>query len=601
VWNAVLAFLPFSSALAAGPDAPLTVESLPQWWAAPGTPGFSDDYHMGNSLPFAYLGLVAGGVAVRDGLLPSQSPWPGVDEIQAPMAWYDSAAVVVGEGAGWNGFSSSLVELRSFAAPPRGGKPRAAMTLVSGSSGIDRNGLRLERGDHDDWIRAGALEETRQGTGLLGLRGQHVWFMDIGRIYGRQTFAGSFSQRGAANNTRRDERYVNPFAPPPPWVGIEESAHGESGAAWWSWEHGDRKLTARFERSHDHRESFESPTTDVITSFAEREAQQNTFALEAARGVPGHMHGLRLEFTRGQVSRSEDAIGPQPARTNEQRTAWLAARFERPWLKGTLEAQAGAGYARAADQSRERLQAAPSLVWRAGQATRRVRLYAERVVTPLWSDLAPGVVPFTQDAWVAGFDLSAGDPARAWLELGGLGADIGGHALLTRWPVRDLSLRYGWTPDDVRSQDAMLTVAGGVHRGGLSLDASGFGRVRPRALFAAQVDPAVGARAAAEAAFRAFSGDLGVKLRLESAWVGERENASLPEYFVQPRPIAGYATSGASLALTLGDARMVLSATNLEDVPHPQIWTDLSSPFPGTPAVGSGRQYRFEVAWPFFN
>jgi hypothetical protein len=601
VWNAVFAFLWFSPAFAAGPDTPLTVASLPQWWAAPGTPGFSDDYHMGNSLPFAYLGLVAGGVTLQDALLPASTPWPGVDEIQAPMAWYDSAAVVVGEGAGWNGFSSSLVELRNFAEPPHGGKPRAAMTLVSGSSGIDRNGLRLERGDHDDWMRGGALEETRQGTGLLGLRGQHVWFLEMGRIFGRQTFAANFAQRGSANTTRRDEQYLDLSLPPPPFAGFEETAHGESGSGWWKWEHGDRKLTATFRRSHDHRESFESPVTDVVTSFAEREAQENALEFEAARGAAGHAQGLRLELTRSQVKRSEDDLVQLPAHTSEQQTAWLAARIERPWWTGTLEAQAGAGYASAAELSKERLQAAPSLVWRSGRGPRRVRVYAERVVTPVWSDLAPGVVPFTQDAWVAGVDVSRGDPAHAWLELGGLGADIGGHALLTRWPIRDLSLRYGWTEDAVRSQDAMVTVAAGVHRGGFAVDGSGFARVRPRALFTAQVDPAVGARAGAESAFRAFTGDLGVKLRFESAWVGARENASLPEYFVQPRPIAGYATLAASIALTLGDARMTLSGTNLEDIPHPQIWTDLSSPFPGTPAVGSGRQYRFELAWPFFN
>jgi hypothetical protein len=310
---------------------------------------------------------------------------------------------------------------------------------------------------------------------------------------------------------------------------------------------------------------------------------------------------LRLELTQAQVERSTDGLTQLPAHSAIQRTAWLAARIERPWLGGTLEAQAGAGYARAAEAAQERLQAAPSLVWRAGQARRGLRVYAERVVTPVWSDLAPGVVPFTQDAWVAGFDASAGDHAHRWLELTGIGADIGGHALLTRWPIRDLSLRYGWTTDPVRTQDAMVTLAGGVRRGGLALDASGFARVRPRALFAAQVDPAVGARGGAETAFHAFSGDLGVRLRFEAAWVGERENASLPEYFVQPRPLAGYATYGTSLALTLGDARLVLSGTNLEDIQHAQIWTDLSSPFPGTPAVGSGRQYRFELAWPFFN
>ena len=77
----MIALLSFSPASAAGPHTPLDVESLPQWWAAPGTPGFVDDAPMGTSLPFAYLGLVAGGVRLRDGLLPGQAPWPGVDEI----------------------------------------------------------------------------------------------------------------------------------------------------------------------------------------------------------------------------------------------------------------------------------------------------------------------------------------------------------------------------------------------------------------------------------------------------------------------------------------------------------------------------------------
>jgi hypothetical protein len=53
--------------------------------------------------------------------------------------------------------------------------------------------------------------------------------------------------------------------------------------------------------------------------------------------------------------------------------------------------------------------------------------------------------------------------------------------------------------------------------------------------------------------------------------------------------------------MQLGDATLALRATNLEDVAHPQSWTDPSSPFPGVPADGTGRQYRFDISWPFFN
>jgi len=111
----------------------------------------------------------------------------------------------------------------------------------------------------------------------------------------------------------------------------------------------------------------------------------------------------------------------------------------------------------------------------------------------------------------------------------------------------------------------------------------------------------VGARAGTDASFRLFTGDLGVRIRLEGAWVGPRENESLPEYFQAPRALPGFVTFGGSLGLTLGDARIALTTRRIEDQPRPQIWTDPSSPFPGTPATGSGRQYRMELAWPLFN
>ena len=151
---------------------------------------------MGNALPFAYLGLVAGGVRMRDGILPIAGPWPGVDEIQPPLAWYDSASVALGERAGWDGFSASFVNLNGFATPPQGGKPRAAFTFVNGASAVNRTGLLLARGDRGGWFRGGALAQSRAGTALLGLRGEHLWFVEIGRRRGMHTFSGSYSQRG---------------------------------------------------------------------------------------------------------------------------------------------------------------------------------------------------------------------------------------------------------------------------------------------------------------------------------------------------------------------------------------------------------------------
>jgi hypothetical protein len=362
-------------------------------------------------------------------------------------------------------------------------------------------------------------------------------------------------------------------------------------------------------RGHDHRESSELPRFDPFLDiplyhlFAEREAQDNAALAEVTFRHEERTRGFRLELHRSQVRRSDDALHGfvQPATDVTQQTAWLSARDQRPLAKGTLELQLGGGHVDSPVSEKERWQLAPSATWRIGPATRRLRVYAERVVTPVWSDLAPGVGPFVQDSWIGGADVTLGDVTRQWLEVGGLAAEIGNRAWLQVTPVRDIALRYGWSADLVRVRDAMFTVATGVRRTNWALEASGYSRVRPQGSRPAQVDPAVAGRARAETGFRAFNGDLGVLLRVEAAWVGPRENESLPEYFTPPRPLPGYGTYSAGIALRLADATLALRATNLEDIAHPQSWTDPSSPFPGVPADGSGRQYRFDLSWPLFN
>ena len=583
---------------------PSSVESPLEVWTAAGRPGWVSDFHMGTGLPWNYLGLVAGGVTFRDGVLPNATrPWPGIDEIVAPRTWYDSTAAVVGEGGGWRGFSASLVDLQAIATPPIGRRPHAALSIVNGSSAVDRNGLMISRGGDRSWVRVGALDEERSGSGILGQRGQHVWFGELGKHYGAHTFSGAFSQRGFAGGTRLDTRFVDfENGNYPPFSAFQEAAHGEAGYFNWAWAGKDRSLNVRWNRSHEHRESY-MPHPLGFAFFAEREAQDNALTIEATAGGEERSHGIRLELHQSEVRRSDDVLTGSfvPAHGVTQQTAWLAAREQRALARGTLELQLGGGHVDTPGDESQRWQLAPSATWRIGPAERRLRLYAERVVTPVWSDLAPGVLPFVQDSWVAGADVNLGVPTRQWIEVGGLAAEIGNRAWLQLTPVRDIALRYGWSADLERVQDAMLTVATGVRRGAWALEASGFSRVRPQGSQPARVDPALGARARAETGFRAFTGDLGVLLRVEAAYIGERENESLPEYFTPPRPLAGYATYSAGVAMQLGDATLALRATNLEDIARPEAWTDPSSPFPGVPADGSGRQYRFEVSWPLFN
>jgi len=160
----------------------------------------------------------------------------GVDEIQPPLAWYDSAAVVVGEARAGR-FSVRFVNCARSRATAHG-QTRAAFTLVNGSSAVDRTGLLLQTGDRSGWLRGGALAEARAGTGLLGRRGQHVWFVELGRRRAEHSFAGTFSERGAANTTRRESEFVDlSGGTRPPYPGFEEAAHGETGALAWTWEH----------------------------------------------------------------------------------------------------------------------------------------------------------------------------------------------------------------------------------------------------------------------------------------------------------------------------------------------------------------------------
>jgi hypothetical protein len=582
----------------AAQEAPLDARSLPEWFGAPGMPGAVDDLHMGSGLPLTWMGLIAGGVRTRDGLLPAFAPWPGLDEVTAPLAWYDSAAVAVGEDAAWNGFSATLVELRTFSRPPRRRQPRAAFTYVNGSSAVDRASLFVQRGSEDGWVRGGTTSEDRSGSGLLASNGQHVWFAELGFRRGAHTLSGAFSQRGVAGTTRADLTHVDlVFGIRPPFSGFEESAHGEAGWGEWSWAGEGRSLRARFARSHDHRESFEPVLDDL---FAERKGQRNDLVVEAQWTREDRERGLRLEGTDGDVMRTEDGFYGTPEVRTRQRTWWLAARELRPLLGGRLELQMGGGHVTEVTRPEERWQLAPSAVWRRGPATRQWRAHVGRIVTPVWSDLALGVTPFVQDTWAAGAGLRAGSMDRAWFDVSGMALETGNRALLYRQPVRDVPLRLGWTVEPQRVQDAMLVILAGARRGWWAVDGVFHTRVRPTGL-QALVDAAQGARGGLEVRFRMFQNDLGIRLRGEAAWIGDRETESLPGYFTLPVPLPGYWTYGATATVELGDARMVFRSTNLADVAHQQVWMDPSSPFPGTPAVGSGQQFRFELSWPFYN
>ncbi|MFM8559666.1 MAG: hypothetical protein ACKOC6_08730, partial [bacterium] len=355
-------------------------------------------------------------------------PWPAIAEAQPPLAWYVSTEVVVGGDAGWLGYGASPVDVRTHASAPRTRRPRAAFTTVNGSSGLDRNSILLERGDSRGWLRGGSVSNRRAPVATLGRRGEHLWFLDASRIRGTHRLEANFTQRGAAATTRVDDREVDLIGGVrPPWRGFEESARGESGGALYEWTPEGRRVVLSVRRSLDHRESFESPLDGVRFVFAERQAQENAFVAEADRTDGERVTGLRLALVQGRVRRSPDFLNTLVARDWRQRSAWLGARHQRPWLAGTLELQAGVGV-QSADS---RAGFVPALEWVRTVPGLRARLHAGRQVTPVWSDLAPNANPLREVAGLAGGELGVGERApntdtvaqsRAWTVVRGSSA-----------------------------------------------------------------------------------------------------------------------------------------------------------------------------------
>lgn len=574
-----------AAALAADPPAERSTQTLAAWWARPGSPGWTPDAAFTYGHPSVFAGLVAGAFSLRDPLALSEQPWPGVAEAQAPLAWYDSAAVVVGEHAAWRGFRGALADGELALAMPTGRKPRSVWTAVNGSNSIERNGIYVARGDAGSWLRAGAVAGQRGGLGALDLAGDHLWVAESGIRRGGHTLAASFAQRGMGERQR---------------VGFSEGARGESGRARWSWTDGARSFGAELARGHDARRSSGVLVADVPGS--RREAQENALALEAAVRRDSVTWGVRGELRRDRAARRASSTGF--ARDWADDSWWLAAKHARPFGPGRLELELGGGHATSPGRAAERWQLAPGAAWRLARGAWRARAFAERVVTPVWSDLAPGTPAFVQDTWLGGLEAGAASGRRraALLLTGGTS---GNRGVLLRYPVRDVALRLdylgtGWNRDLTRYAFALGQAEAGATWRALGAEASGWVLARDGDRVQGRVDPSVGATVALSTAFRLFTGDLGVRLRAETAWIGPRVTDASDASLVEDVTLNGYATSSAVAEMTLGDATLVVRADGLENERHPLGWIDPAGDGFAL-ARGSGRTFRFEMIWPLFN
>ncbi|HTR96722.1 MAG TPA: hypothetical protein VMH61_02375, partial [Candidatus Acidoferrales bacterium] len=391
----VLAFVapaPSGFAQAQTPPAGASAWSLPAWWSRPGDPGWSPDADLAGGMPWTFAGLTNGAWDLSDPLAPAILPFPGMPEAQAPLAWYDSASVVVGQGAGWRGFGAGLVEAQGFVRPPGGRKPRAVLTVVNGSSSIDRNGIFLTRGDDRTWVRGGAVGDKRGSIGDLDIAGDHLWEIAGGTRRGSSALDFGFSQRGLGESQR---------------AGVGESGSGQSGDLGWTWSKSGDSLSARFSRGFDGRNLF---AIGNDTPPLRREASEDDWDF-AGRHRDG-ARVLELHFTLRDARvrrRIENPLTPPTLNDWSDRSWWLASRLTSPFAGGALDLELGGGFDRAPALVQQRRQLAPSAQWTKGPESLRLRLFLERTVDPVWSDLDALTKPFMQDTWTSGAELRHGD------------------------------------------------------------------------------------------------------------------------------------------------------------------------------------------------
>jgi hypothetical protein len=492
-------------------------------------------------------------------------PWPGVVQARAPVAWYDSLGCGHADaGDGWNGAAVSA-DGRPVVGDPRA---RSVFTMGSGSSGLDETAVTLERGDSLSGFGVEAMGGTRGAQGGVERLGRHVWDGRARLARGAYHFGGTIGQRGAAARLSGGE---------------EQAVRGQSGSVECGWTRAGRYWSADFARSLDRHESFGS------LAFSERAAQETRLGATA-----GLERGPRRVETRVVWSQAEVHRAGYDAFSRSAGSIWAVTRAAAPAAGGKLELAIGAGRHGALD----RFDVAPSASFRRRLGRFGATVRVERVLTPVWTDLASGYEPFLQHAWTGGaqFEAGGGGPWRA--RVGASGGRVYARALADRLPLEEMWLRSGLRPEPGTYDFALAE--GGIERSGRRFDAGleGFGLAHrstpaPAGLAALRSDPDAGLRAWLGGRARFFHGDLGVGLRGEAAGVGDRQGGTS-----EPWDLPAYVTFSVLGEISIGDVVAVWRVSNLEDRPRAASWRDRST---GLPAVEGRRELQMRVVWRLFD
>lgn len=537
------------------------VHDLPSWWGQAGYPGGPGSAWVGGSMPWTLAGLAVGawGIDLHDGI-PDALPAPGVIGIHPPLAWQDSIAARFVEGAAWGGFGTPLAVADGVR--PRSGarRGRAVVDVRGGDFGLDENGLTIARGDSIRWFAAEVAEGGGGAAAGFEEYRRHLWGFNGAWGRRRHRLEGGFRQRSTAAILGGGE---------------EQSASAQSGYLQHRYEAGAATLALTFRRGLDQHASF-GPALEG----SRRDAQANEFEAEGHLRRDDDALAVHGRWRDERIRRA----GPTGF-TAKATSGWASGAYERRVGVGRLLLGLGAGNHGAVGG----LEIAPEVAYRTGAGPFEARIGFERLLHPVWSDLAENEEAFLQQTWAGAFDI-----VGRWSDLRARARVIGGRttdrALVQHLPLEDLWLRAGAVRDLEPYRFGIAAGEGTWTWRVVTLHGEGYALSRERTGDEAQVDPSYGLRGRTSLDFTAFSGDLGVHLNGQLDRIGPRE-VELSGFFDQRLP--AHWTASSAVAITLADAVISIAVRNIEDRPREDVWIDNAT---GEPARGPGREWRFALS-----
>ena len=543
--------------------------SVPDWWGAGGRAGWLGDGDLGLAPPWTLAGLVAGAWGFEGPGRPGRVlPSPGIQGAQEPLAWCDSLAISTGEGGGWEGYDATLATARGGQSLVRetgeDPRPRSDVTLMRGDLQASDNAIGFSRGYTLRGLRIEAASGRRGTSGGVAAAARDLYAVAAATTRGRHRVAGLFSHRRSSASLTGGE---------------SEGARGDAGGAEYRYRAERWELSAALLRGYGYHDSRGGPWAEQ-----RRLADATTGRLAFERSGTTQRLGVRASWREASVA--PDANVPARPRARE---LWGATRWQRPLGDGDLDLRLGVGHQSALAM----VTVAPSLEWRYRAAPWDARVAIERLVTPVWVDLAAGEHPFLQDTWAGGLEVGATVVGGGRARLGFLAGHTDHRAILSRLPLEAIALREGYRADPL-GYDFGLLGAGAAWRSAhwwAALD--GFVLARDASALQPRVDPGVGGRASLEAHFHYFQGDLGVRPRIEGWVVGVRESEATPS-----RTLPADGTINGLIAFSIADAVILFEGRDLMDRRIPQTWVDGAT---GVEAVGPGRQFRFTFNWRLFD